>query len=85
MIRDYKFKKYVGKSGHVWLVGICDDPTDEVYVSAAPEENESGYLGPRGYGGRMIHFNMEDGSTISLKGPWHSNPGAFTKDTGVEL
>ena len=84
MPEEVKFRRFAGKSGRTWLVGV-EDWQNNIYVSADPHENESGYRGPRGHNGKRINFNMEDGGIISLKGPWRSNPGAFTEDTGVKL
>lgn len=81
--RNIKFKKYIGKSGRIWLMGICDDEfqaemLNEIYVSTNEGDTE-------GYSGGTLQFQLEDGSIMSLKGPWHSNPNAFTRDTGIEL
>jgi len=81
--RNIKFKKYIGKSGRTWLVGISNDELhveilNKIYVSA--HKGDAG-----GFDGSTLQFQLEDGSIISLKGPWHSNPTAFTEDTGIEL
>lgn len=76
--RKIRFRKYIGKSGRIWLMGICTNPRNELYVSSS-----EGDIG--GYGGGTLKFQLEDGSIISLRGPWHSNPTAFTRDTGIEL
>lgn len=85
--RNFKFRKYIGKSGRIWLVGLCNDELqaemlNEIYVSGDEEETNPRVMG---YGGDTLPFQLEDGSIISLTGPWHSNPNAFTRDTGVEL
>lgn len=83
IVRKMKFKKYIGKSGKTWLVGIANDELhaemlNEIYVSTNKGDTE-------GYSGGTLQFQLEDGSMMSLKGPWHSNPNAFTRDTGIEL
>lgn len=84
MAEERIFKKYKGKSGRTWLVGMVWQQNN-IYVSANPRENEPEYNGPRGYGGNRIAFRLEDGSYTYLTGPWHSSPESFTEDTGVKL
>lgn len=87
-MRKIRFRKYIGRSGKTWLVGLCHldgslydelraEMLNEIYVSSNGKD--------MGYGGDTLQFQLEDGSVISLKGPWHSNPNAFTRDTGIEL
>lgn len=38
-----------------------------------------------GFGGATIQLPMDNGSTITLKGPWTSNPVALYNDTGVDI
>ena len=83
IVKKIKFRKHIGKSGRVWLVGIANDELhaeilNEIYVSTNEGDTE-------GYSGGTLKFQLENGSTTSLKGPWHSNPTAFTEDTGIEL
>jgi hypothetical protein len=80
-----KFKIVKGKSGRTWLYGICDAPAAHIYVSAEGRENMPGYRGFRGFGGSTLKFELEDGNTISLQGPWHSNSNALFNDTGIDL
>ncbi len=84
MPKEQVFKKYVGKSGRTWFVST-EDWQNNIYVSADPRENKPEYRGARGYNGNTLRFKMEDGSYTHLMGPWHSSPGSFTEDTGVEL
>jgi len=88
-VKKIRFRKHIGKSGKIWLVGIANDELhaeilNEIYVSADPREDELECKN-RGFGGSTLKFQLENGSTTSLKGPWHSNPTVFTEDTGIEL
>lgn len=71
------FKKYVGKSGKIWMVAIQSNPADSIYVSGG-EHSE-------GMAGRTFTFKLEDGTTEDIKGPWHTNSNALLKDTGIDI
>ena len=79
------YKQYRGKSGKTWLVRVCDNPADYIFVEADKGENDPSYRGFRGYGGSTLKFNIEDGVILELRGPWHSNSNAFFGDTGVDI
>lgn len=68
------WKKVVGKSGRLWLY---QPEGSTVWVD--------GGEGSRGCGGRTLTFNLDDGSTVDLKGPWCSNSNACFKDTGIDV
>lgn len=79
------YKQYRGKSGKIWLVRVCENPADYIFVEANKGENEAGYRGFRGFGGSTLKFNIEDGEILELRGPWYSNSDAFFRDTGVDI
>jgi len=79
------YKKATGKSGRTWVYPLIANAGDDIHVSADPVENKPGYIGFRGYGGSTLKFNIDDGSVLELKGPWHSNADALYDDTGVDL
>ena len=79
------YKKLIGKSGRIWLVAIQDNPADNIYVSANTIENNPGYKGFRGFAGRTLTFELEDGSILELQGPWATNSDALLKDTGYDV
>ena len=79
------YKKIVGTSGRIWLVAVQENEADNIYVAANAEENLGGYKGFRGYGGRTLTFTLEDGSTLELQGPWHSNSAALFADTEYDV
>lgn len=74
-----KFKKIVGKSGIIWLIGIQTNPADNIYMYN-PKGNNS-----RGFAGRTLEFLLEDGSVEKAQGPWHSNSESLLKDTGIDI
>jgi hypothetical protein len=70
----YIHRKIEGKKG-TWLVPVnIINPADWVHVDTHDPKS-------RGYGGGMLEFELEDGTTYAVKGPWHSS-GVFD-DTGV--
>lgn len=60
-----------------WLWSNDHNPGDHIYVEGGPNSN--------GFGGRTLTFELVDGSSVALKGPWHSNSGALFANTGVDL
>ena len=68
------YRSYIDKTGRTWLVS---EDHQEVWV-----ESE---IGNRGLGGYPRRFQLVDGGSICLIGPWASNQGSFTIATGVEL
>lgn len=70
-------RMYVGKSGKRWIVADRKNAGEYVYVEGGPNSD--------GFGGRTIKFDLTDGTSVSLKGPWHSNPEALFADTGVDV
>ncbi len=72
-----KYKKIIGKLGKTWLVALQDNPADNVYVSGGPNSD--------GFAGRTLSFELDDGETVQLKGPWHSNSIALFEDAGYDV
>ncbi len=74
------FKKVETGRGGVWLypVGV-DNPAEHVHFHNPKDVNSDGY------GGRIIPFKLEDGSTYEAKGPWHSNADDLFSSTGVDI
>jgi hypothetical protein len=79
-----KYRKVTGKSGRNWYIAI-DSPAENVYISPKSEENAPGYKGFRGFGGRTLKFELEDGTVDHVKGPWASNTDSLFADTGVDV
>jgi hypothetical protein len=79
-----KYRKVTGKSGRNWYIAI-DSPAGNVYVSPKSEENTPGYKGFKGFGGRTLQFELEDGTVDHIQGPWHSNSDSLFEDTGVDV
>jgi len=83
--RPFYHTKYIGKSGRIWIVGLCPSAGDFIHVSPNPRENERRFTGFRGYGGSTLKFTLQDGTIESLTGPWHSNSDALFQDTGIDF
>lgn len=79
------YKKLIGKSGRIWLIAVQDNPADNIYVSANSAENKPGYRGFRGFAGRTLTFELEDGTTLDLQGPWATNSDALFNDTNYDV
>ena len=77
-ISDRKFKVKYGASGRRWLVAIQPNEGDNIYSESLNPESSDGF------GGRTIEFKLENGDTISLKGPWFSNSDSLYEDTGYD-
>ena len=71
------YKKFVGTSGRTWLVAVQPNEADNIYVSGGKNS--------QGFAGRILAFKLEDGSTLELQGPWHSNSAALFANTGYDI
>lgn len=72
-----KYMKYRSKSnGRIYLVADQPNAGDNIYVE--------GEKGSDGFAGRELTFTLVDGSTIKLKGPWHTNSNDLLKATGID-
>lgn len=76
-IRTYQ--KLEDKSGRVWLVANQEDAASNVYVHNPKDHNSQGFAG------RTLTFQLEDGSSYSAKGPWHTNADALFAATGLDI
>lgn len=72
-----KYKKIIGKNGKIYLVALQENSADNIYVEGGPNSD--------GFGGRTLTFTLEDGSTLSLKGPWRTNSHDVFAQTGVDI
>ena len=72
-----RYKKVIGKYGHIYLYAIQDNPADNIYVSSGKNSD--------GFGGRTLSFTLEDGTTEELRGPWHTNSDDLFTHTGIDL
>jgi len=70
------YKLIVGRTGRRWLVAIQPDEADNTYVEGGPNSE--------GFAGRTLSFKLEDGTTLDLQGPWHSNAESLFADTGYD-
>jgi hypothetical protein len=78
---SHKYRKIETKR-NVWYV--TDEPSagDNIYVSIKNEDPKAYF---KGFGGATLKFEMMDGTTDEVKGPWHSNSDALFQDAGVDL
>lgn len=80
---DQKYTCYRDRydARRLWLVAAnVLAPADHIYVGYRE------YTGSRGFGGRMMVFNLADqGRAVTLQGPWHSNSDALYEHTGVDI
>jgi hypothetical protein len=75
----YTYRIVQGHSGNTWLIPTNTDyPAENVHVDQHDPRS-------RGYAGGMLSFPLEDGTTYSAKGPWHSNAESLYNDTGVDI
>jgi len=74
---DMTFYLHVGVSGLFWLVGNVPNAADHIYRSSAGKSE--------GFAGRNIEFNLGDGNSISLQGPWKSNSESLRADTEIDI
>jgi len=72
-----RYKKIIGKDGHIYLYAIQDNPADNIYVSGGKNSD--------GFGGRTLSFTLEDGTVEELRGPWHTNSDDLFVHTGIDL
>jgi hypothetical protein len=77
---SHKYKKIEGKRGN-WYIALQENEADNVYFSEKPRE---GYHS-EGFGGRVIKFELEDGTLDEAQGPWHSNANSLLNDTGYDV
>lgn len=74
-IRTY-YKVEAG--GRIWLYSAIDENAgDFVYVSGGPNS--------QGFGGSTLTFKLVDGSSIDLRGPWHTGSTALFEATGIDI
>ena len=71
------YKQLIGKDGRTWLVGNTHNAADHIYAD--------GGKGSEGFGGRTLEFDIDDGSTLSLIGPWKSNSDHLFAETGHDV
>jgi hypothetical protein len=73
-------QKLTGKSGAIWIIPASGRfRASDIHCRDSKREHSEGYYGS------TLTWTLEDGSTCSLQGPWHSNAGALYEDTGVDL
>ena len=74
-----KYKKVKGKSGNFWFIPLQDNPADNIYMDN-PKDRDS-----KGFGGRIVNFELDNGEVYLAHGPWHSNADSLFEDTGIDV
>lgn len=78
---DAEKRKYipiVSDEGNLWLVADQPNMGDNVYFCSFSPKSQ-------GFGGATLHFDLVDGGSIELQGPWHGNTDSLLHDTGIDI
>lgn len=70
------YRKVVGKRATWYYAVNLPNQGDYVYASTRNKE---------GFGGAILNFPLEDGTTDEVKGPWAGGPSCLKQDTGVDI
>jgi len=73
-----KYIPLITKEGYLWLVADQPNMGDNVYFCSFDPKSD-------GFGGRTLHFELVDGTSIDLPGPWHGNTDSLFHDTGIDI
>jgi len=80
------YKVVIGKSGKRWIIPVNgNSKASDIHVEAEKIEQDPNYREFQGYGGATLTWPLENGESVSLKGPWHSNSDSLFSDTGIDL
>lgn len=74
-LEEWTWRKIEG-SEHTWYVPLIPNAGDWIHRTDPDEQ---------GHGGARISFELEDGTTDRVRGPWHEDPRALREDTGLNL
>lgn len=76
------YRKVDSPDGSFWLVPVnIPNVADFVHFAPKPADQKTS----QGYGGSTLTFNLDDGSSIKVKGPWHGNAESLFEHTGVDV
>ena len=76
-----QFKYHMKRQGNrVWLWKDGPGAAENVYVGSDNPDHRSD-----GFGGRTLTFELVEGGSIDLYGPWHGNADSMFKATGVDI
>jgi hypothetical protein len=73
-IRTYK--KAIGRNNDVWVYANVPNAGDYIYSRNGDD---------KGFGGKMLTFELEGGSKVLLRAPYLLSSGALYASTGVDL
>ncbi len=72
-----KYNRYIDATDRIWLVADQENAADNIYCSDGKHST--------GMEGRVIEFDLVDGSTVDIQGPRHSNSSALFAATGIDV
>lgn len=81
-IQGRKYRLLIAKpcgyfpKGRRWLVADQESAAENIYAEGGP--------GSDGFGGATLTFDLVDGGTLSLKGPWKAGADGLFKATGFD-
>jgi hypothetical protein len=67
----------LGKDGKKWVYADAPNAADQVWVDGGPRSE--------GSGGRTLTFELSDGGTVDLQGPWKTGADGLLKATGIDI
>lgn len=70
------YKRLTCRQGFTWYVPTTEEPDQWVHLDTG---------GGEGYGGREVHFRLEDGSVDVVKGPWNVPADWVRRATGHDV
>ena len=73
-----KYIPIITEDGCLWLVADQPNMADHVYYCAFDPKSQ-------GFGGSTLTFQLVDGDSIDLQGPWHGNADSLFEDTGIDI
>lgn len=74
------YRKVIGRSGATWIFPASGKfRAADIHCRSNKKDHNDGYYGS------TLEWKLEDGSTCSLQGPWHSGPDALYEDAGIDL
>jgi hypothetical protein len=74
-IINKEFEVHKGK--RMWLVAKQDNSADNIYVASFGQSH--------GFGGRKLEFNICDGNSVLLQGPWLCTAESLKSDIGIDF
>lgn len=74
---QHKYKLLTDETGRRWVVSVDVNAAENIYADGGP--------GSQGMGGRTLTFELEEGGTVALQGPWKTGAEALLKATRYDV